>query len=645
MGTAGILRPDEVIFYHPLDADFKEHTASEVWSGTAASVPGKIGQGNSAVTSSDIGFGALSTIVAGTADWENDPVNVTALSATSVVATYGKISGDDSGRAKAGVVSGTAVTWGAETTYRPGANAVGTALQGRLCSLDATHVLVSYGKSAGDGYGGFVKVGTVSGLDLTWGTEHQFTSDALVGEMMIEAVDSTRAVVLYRGASGHAKATVCMVSGADVTSGSQSTYSTVAGHSATETLALTALDSDKVLAGACWSDDFRVGTLSGLDLTWGAAHTFAMDTWNRITLAALDSTTAVLTRYIGGCEARVVKVSGTDITVGSSVMLNGAARGANVSRLSATTCAMSYRANGAGRAVIGTVSGMDITLGTFATWNTETMLRPHIATLNSTSFITVSHEYQSGAETGSARAAVGTLDASAGLSGTTGLYPSAIGATRVVLAMWAENLTGGSSTVTIERGYSVALTATSVSLGGTTAVWSDAGISTLMSTMNDGGDHMLVLDFENTGGTSWNLRTSVDGAGFTDQGAQDSGTQAVTTADTAPEIAIEDGAGADQWVDELVMWAGDKTTFDLFTTEELANLNDLADTFGETMDKYEENYGAPICWQATATMPDGTVWRDSGSGPCPAVIRVPRGAADIVVTDEGRVVSPRIQEG
>jgi len=63
------------------------------------------------------------------------------------------------------------------------------------------------------------------------------------------------------------------------------------------------------------------------------------------------------------------------------------------------------------------------------------------------------------------------------------------------------------------------------------------------------------------------------------------------------------------------------------------------------MDQYENNYGAPICWQATATMPDGTVWRDSGSGPCPAVIRVPRGASDIVVTDEGRQVHPRIQEG
>jgi len=39
------------------------------------------------------------------------------------------------------------------------------------------------------------------------------------------------------------------------------------------------------------------------------------------------------------------------------------------------------------------------------------------------------------------------------------------------------------------------------------------------------------------------------------------------------------------------------------------------------------------------------VWRDSGSGPCPASIRVPRGASDVVVTDDGKRVAPRVLEG
>ena len=132
------------------------------------------------------------------------------------------------------------------------------------------------------------------------------------------------------------------------------------------------------------------------------------------------------------------------------------------------------------------------------------------------------------------------------------------------------------------------------------------------------------------------------------QGTQTSGTQAVTTADTDANVTLvppSTGDSSDQWIDELVMWAGDNSTFALFTAQEVANLFDLGDTFGEPMNQFENNFGAPICWQATAKMPDGSVWRDSGSGPCPPVVRVPRGAEDIVVTDDGMPSSPRVIEG
>jgi len=35
----------------------------------------------------------------------------------------------------------------------------------------------------------------------------------------------------------------------------------------------------------------------------------------------------------------------------------------------------------------------------------------------------------------------------------------------------------------------------------------------------------------------------------------------------------------------------------------------------------------------------------SGCGPCPPVVRVPRGASDVVVTDDGMPAGPRIVEG
>jgi hypothetical protein len=67
-------------------------------------------------------------------------------------------------------------------------------------------------------------------------------------------------------------------------------------------------------------------------------------------------------------------------------------------------------------------------------------------------------------------------------------------------------------------------------------------------------------------------------------------------------------------------------------------------------------FGAEVEFRASASseisaaalngwMPDGSPWRDSGCGPCPPVIRVPRGASDVAVTDDGMPANPRITEG
>ena len=157
------------------------------------------------------------------------------------------------------------------------------------------------------------------------------------------------------------------------------------------------------------------------------------------------------------------------------------------------------------------------------------------------------------------------------------------------------------------------------------------------------GWHFVVVDLrtEQPSG-KWRIRTSFDGAPWSDEGLANtteiaSGSHGLTYV----QISRPNSGEPEVTIDEVAVWSG----HELFTSEELANLYDLGNTLGEGPGQYEENFGAPLCWQATAVLPDGTVWRDSGSGPCPAVIRVPRGAADIVVTDEGRVVTPRIVEG
>jgi len=157
-----------------------------------------------------------------------------------------------------------------------------------------------------------------------------------------------------------------------------------------------------------------------------------------------------------------------------------------------------------------------------------------------------------------------------------------------------------------------------------------------LATMSANNWHLVVLDLRApSGGKYTELRQSLDGGAW----ALHSPTNFyVPSGSPAGTVLRCDSISR---LDEAVVWKD----ADLFTTDELANLHDLADAFGLGMDQYGEQYEAPICWQATAVMPDGTVWRDAGCGPCPAVIRVPRGAADVVVTDEGRIANPRIIEG
>jgi len=641
MSTAGILRPDEVVFYHPLD-NFTEHTQSQAWTGSGGFVPGRVGSANSAVTADTFSYGSLNNYGSGMEEHE-----IVKLDSSHAVMTY-----KDSGQTRLRVctVSGNDVTLG------PAANPYGVDSNGYefgLTALDSSRFF----HATRTGNVGKCVIGTVSGTDITFGTIFEFAPFVPRG-VRASALDSSTVVVAYSDYNGAAEdgyVKVAKVSGTDITFGTKSAIFD-SGLDYTG-IGLCELDSTHgVVSWRAGSDSYlAVVTVSGMDATVGAAVQLASDASYATSVAKLTSSTVVVAygRTTGGNSpwARVGTVSGSTVTVGPETWLQNNSAFGDIAALDSTSFAILYFSfnvlNRAPAIQKGIISGTSITFGSASSPWTGTGANDNnkpmeVCAMDSGTILAAATRT---ASSNNSEVVVGQLGMEASMTAPTpGAYPSTIGDTRVVAAMWAKNLTAGSSTVTVERGYKIDMTATTVSLGGTTAVWSDAGISSVMATMNDGSDHLLVLCFENTSGTNWNLSTSVDGAAFVDQGAQDSGTQAVTTADTAPKLEIADGESG-QWVDELAMWSGDKAAFDCFTTEELANLNDLADTFGETMDKYEENYGAPICWQATAVMPDGTVWRDSGSGPCPAVIRVPRGATDIVVTDEGRVVSPRIQEG
>ncbi len=643
MATEGILRPDEVVFYHPLDNE-TEHTLTQAWSGSAGFVTGKVGSGKSGVTGTSVSFGSP-TAGGGSGLLPQGLAEVTKLTATKMLISYPSTSTVPA--ALIATISGTDVTFGSEHTFSDGYD-----LRRVSCAaLSSTTVVMGH---FGTGADHWWRCLTISGTDITSGTPISYNSSSWFTQDVV-AIDSTRALGIMTE-SGVISLTVLTVSGGDITMGTVN--GTITDVGVADSCAL--LDSTRVVLS--YKDNSangqaRIATISGTSVTVGAASQFC--TSHNVSTAGGDISSGDATSLGGGKFVLIYKrgsggrmvaglATGTAITFGAEHIFIGWYGHGQIDALGSDKAIVTHKNMDAfplrSRAMVITISGLDITEGAEVAFSVENGTTANgqinvMAAIDAANFFAYYTEF----DLSERRGVVGSLSLSdASLTGGAG-YPSTIGDDRVVAAMWAKNLTSGSSTVTVERGYSITMTATTLALGGTTATWNDAGIASLMSTMNDGSDHLLVLDFENSG-TDWTLNTSVDGAAWVDQGIQNTGSQAVTTADTPP-VASLTNPDIGQWIDELVMWSGDKLLFEQFTTQELANLNDLGDVFGDTMDQFESNFAAPICWQATAKMPDGSVWRDSGSGPCPPVVRVPRGADDIVVTDDGHRVSPRIIEG
>lgn len=634
MATTGILRADDVVFYHPLD-DATEYTQSQAWTGLAAYSVGKIGDANSAIAGDAVSYGTGNEIQDVTSGWCGAwQSSIAEISSTQALVGYSD---------GTNVLLAVATVSGFDITVGPGLALIPDTKTARvsIAALGAGKFAVSY-------YSGTVQavVATVSGTDVTVGSPISVDAGSSLGS--VAPLSSTSAVCQYH--SSGQKVRILTVSGTDVTAGPEASVSGDSGPTSVVSLSPTS-------AVAVWQPSgvkCAALSVSGTAVTVGSEIVVtASPCWdnphNCPAAVGLDTTKFVVSYSQSGLAAygprfRVGVVSGLSVTLGTEADANMGGYTVAIARISSTSF-MSMSANEWARAVVGNVSGTDITLGAYALTNVSVPSSgaPAIGIIGGSTAVLLNGTYLGSGRP--VKIGAGIIDAGASDldAATPGAYPACTGDDRVAVAMWASKLGASSSTATVQRDYTVVFTATTISLGPSAAVWSDAAIGTLMSTMA-AGEHFLVLDFEYAGSGSWTLKTSLDGAAFMSQGAQDSGSRDTAPASLAPGVDIVNGVGG-QWIDELVMWSGDKTAFESFTTQELANLNDLGDTFGETMDQFEENFGAPVCWQATARMPDGTVWRDFGSGPCPPVVRVPSGAADIVVTDGGNPARPRITEG
>ena len=246
-------------------------------------------------------------------------------------------------------------------------------------TFDSTNgkVVVAY-RDTGDSNYGKAVVGTVTGTAVTFGTPVTFNSQftSYCGATFDSA--NGKVVIGYRddGGSDYGRAVVGTVSGDTISFGSP-----VAFESASTLIVSAVYDSTngKVVfayrdAGNSSAGTAIVGTVSGTSISFGAATTFNNGNTSFIS-AVYDSTNGkvvIAYRDNGNSEygtAVVGTVSGTDISFGSEVVFESAVSNYVSATFDSTNSkvVVSYSDQGNsnyGTAIVGTVSGTSISFGT-----------------------------------------------------------------------------------------------------------------------------------------------------------------------------------------------------------------------------------------------------------------------------------------
>jgi len=280
--------------------------------------------------------------------------------------------------------------------------------------LDSTHFVVAY-SDAGDSGRGKAVIGTVSGSAISYGIAYTFSTNN-TWYISVDALDSTHFAVAYsdRGDSNHGKAKIGTVAGSTIAYGIA--YEFEPGQ--TKFISISALDSSKFTITYADIDDGSygkaiVGTNSASIISYGSIYTFNSGQTEYISVSALDSThVAISYEDIGNSNygtAIVGTISGSDISYGSEYVFNSATTYyTSISMLDASHFIVAYQdtgSSGQGTAVVGTVSGSSVSYGAEYIFNSGVTNYVAISNLDSTHFA-ISYEDAGNSSYGTAIAGI-----------------------------------------------------------------------------------------------------------------------------------------------------------------------------------------------------------------------------------------------
>lgn len=321
-----------------------------------------------------------------------------ALDDSSFVVVYRDYDDSGHGTAKIGTVSGTTITFGAESEFLDS----GDAEKVSVARISPTKFVVAY-KDGSDSDHGKVKIGTVSGTNITFGAETEYSSSDETNFLSVTSLTTSGFIIAFNGppAGYHGKALFGTVSGTTITFGAESEFLSVFGAWVidTETVSPTKFivtyqdrnDSDHGKA--------KIGTVSGTTITFGAESEFLAGEAAYIYTRMIDDSRFVVVYYDGSDSghgtAKIGTVSGTTITFGSEseFLSSGQAYKVSVDVFSDDKFIVSYRDEddlGYGTVKIGTVSGTNITFGIYEQFLTSgSPTATYVRTFDASKFVIV----------------------------------------------------------------------------------------------------------------------------------------------------------------------------------------------------------------------------------------------------------------
>jgi len=467
------------------------------------------------VSGTNISFGtAVVYNDAGTAN-----VDVGSIGSSKVVIAYSDTGNSNYGTAIVGTVSGTSISYGSEVVFESVSITRPT-----VSSIGSDRVQITYRDSATEGGQATTITGTVSGTAIafsdltTFGNNKDHVAAAAVGDNQIvvaykqagnsdalfrQVASTNLTAENYIGMSGGAVS----FTGSAASTGSATTFEL----GKTDTTDIAYIGSNKVViayrqhyntSGSQVSDGYCiVGTISGTSISFGTATAFSTGSVNYVHVANVENNKVVVFFQEGDnsnyATARVGTVSGTGISFGTAVVANsGNSAFTNVAGIGNDKVVGVYRDDGNsdyGTAIVGTVSGTDISFGSEVVFNSGNTPDPVPVSIGSSKVVIA---YRDTSNSNYGKTIVGTVSGTSISFGSAVVFEAAtigfgdtgiayIGSDKVVISYQDEgNSDNGTAIVGTVSGTSISF--------GTAAVF-EAATTTITNSTSIGGDKVVIV--------------------------------------------------------------------------------------------------------------------------------------------------------